>query len=129
MSVATRTALKNTIESQGSWREEKAIEYPDDPRNIMAAEALDSLAGFVQTLDESDPLLRRLEPLRSDDVLFLGVLASQKLSRYGFVTDAEPRDFLGKFADAALLEQAGFLAEIGEPLQPRGPGGLMAAPW
>ena len=116
MSIETRTALLNAIESQSTWREEKAIEYPDDPRNKMAADALGSLAEFVESLDECDPLLLRLEPLRSDDVLFLGVLASQKLSHYGFVTDAEPREFLGKLAEVALLEQAGFLAEIGEPL-------------
>ncbi len=116
MSVETRSALLNTIESQGSWRETKASEYPDDRRNLMAAEALGALSQFVESLDESDPRLRRLEPLRSDDIVFLGAIASQKLSGYGFVTEAEPGEFLGKLVDVALLEQQAFLAEIGEPL-------------
>ena len=117
MSIEMRTALLNTIESQSSWREMKAIEYPHDPRNEMAAEALGSLAGFVESLDESDPLLRKLEPLHGDDVIFLGAIASQKLSGYGFGAEPEPAEFLGKLVDVALAEQEAFLAEIGEPLR------------
>jgi hypothetical protein len=44
-----REYLKNEFECQAEWRREKAGEYPDDERNLKAAEIFDRLAA---TLDD-----------------------------------------------------------------------------
>jgi hypothetical protein len=53
--------LVETLESQAEWRRQKALEYPEDRRNIDAAELLEKLAKDASKLDQNDPLLERLE--------------------------------------------------------------------
>ena len=53
--------LVETLESQAEWRRQKALEYPEDRRNIDAAELLEKLAEEASKLDQNDPLLERLE--------------------------------------------------------------------
>src|SRR5690242_11972188 len=48
--VPVRELLKQTFEHQAAWRREKAGEYPDDKRNLEAAELLDQLAGMVEAV-------------------------------------------------------------------------------
>src|SRR5260370_5677371 len=42
------------IEGTAEWRRRKAEEFPDDRRNLQAAEELDKLAAEVEQLDGSD---------------------------------------------------------------------------
>ena len=39
----TMIGLAHNLEATAEWRREKALEYPDDSRNLEAAELLDSL--------------------------------------------------------------------------------------
>ena len=39
-----RQELKDELERQAAWRRQKAHEFPNDARNLMAAEKLDHLA-------------------------------------------------------------------------------------
>lgn len=47
--------------STAVWRQEKAAEYPDDDRNLRAAEHLAYLATQILALPDSDPRLFRME--------------------------------------------------------------------
>jgi ribonuclease D len=42
-----RERLNTYIREQAAWREEKATEYPDHPRNLRSAEHLKRLAEYV----------------------------------------------------------------------------------
>jgi hypothetical protein len=48
-----RQWLANAFTNSAAWRDEKAQEYPDDPRNAHSVEALLSAATYVQKIDES----------------------------------------------------------------------------
>src|SRR5712675_1433058 len=50
------------VESTAEWRREKAEEFPDDSRNLEAAERLDQIAKELRELAGSD-LERRIEAL------------------------------------------------------------------
>jgi hypothetical protein len=51
----TRKLMKADLEDQAEWRRRKAIEYPDDRRNVDAAEEYQRLAKTLQ--DIRDDLL------------------------------------------------------------------------
>jgi hypothetical protein len=42
--------LRETFEWQADWRREKAVEYPDDVRNLEAARVLDRLAATADAV-------------------------------------------------------------------------------
>jgi hypothetical protein len=46
--------IGGNIEGTAEWRRRKAEEFPDDRRNLQAAEELDKLAAEVEQLDGSD---------------------------------------------------------------------------
>jgi hypothetical protein len=48
--------LSETLEYQAEWRRQKADEYPDDRRNIDAAELLERLAREVRNLEGRNDL-------------------------------------------------------------------------
>jgi hypothetical protein len=48
----TRRLLKDQLESQAGWRRRKAVEYPDDRRNLDAAEEYERLAKTVQAVPD-----------------------------------------------------------------------------
>lgn len=54
-------ALADFLVDQAAWREAKAREFPDDPRNRRAAEGLDELARYIRKLGEDDPRILSLE--------------------------------------------------------------------
>jgi hypothetical protein len=56
--------IVDQIKSTADWRRTKAEEFPDDDRNLEAAEKLDSLAKEINDLAESD-MHRRLEALEA----------------------------------------------------------------
>jgi hypothetical protein len=51
----TRDMLKSDLEDTAEWRRQKAVEYPDDRRNLDSAEEYDRLAKTVK--DVPDDLL------------------------------------------------------------------------
>jgi hypothetical protein len=53
--------LAQELYSTAAWREGKAAEYPDDDRNLRAAEHLASLARQVLALPGEDPRILRME--------------------------------------------------------------------
>jgi hypothetical protein len=46
--------LKSDVEGTAEWRRQKAEEFPDDKRNLEAAEALDRLALEIGALEGSE---------------------------------------------------------------------------
>ncbi|MCH8240946.1 MAG: hypothetical protein IIB62_13060 [Proteobacteria bacterium] len=46
-----RLELADTFATQAEWRRSKADEYPDDSRNLEAAELLDKLATSTKDID------------------------------------------------------------------------------
>jgi hypothetical protein len=46
----TRNMLKGELEDQAEWRRRKAVEYPDDRRNLDAAEEFERLAKTVKDI-------------------------------------------------------------------------------
>lgn len=90
---------------QAEWREKKAAEHPDDPRNLKSAFALRQLADFVLTLDPSDYRLKRLEILVCPSgIATPGEAANNVASRVGFLNGVvpPPSQSLRAFIDAAL---------------------------
>lgn len=50
------TALADDLDACASWRREKAAEYPDDTRNLRAAELLEGLAAELRGGAHADEL-------------------------------------------------------------------------
>jgi hypothetical protein len=46
----TRQMLKSELEDQAEWRRQKAVEYPDDRRNLDSAEEYERLAKTVKDI-------------------------------------------------------------------------------
>jgi hypothetical protein len=67
------------------WRDKKAEEYPDDPRNAQSAAALRELAEYVESISD-DPRVRFLAAQRqhSADGITVGVAAQNLIARFGF---------------------------------------------
>ncbi len=68
--VAGQSALADKIEEQAIWREVKAEEYPDDPRNARAAECLHQLAAYVRSLPADDARIQYLAAISVGDDVF-----------------------------------------------------------
>lgn len=49
-----RTVIADRLEHQAQWRLEKALEFPDDDRNVRAASAMMSTAEYVRGLPDND---------------------------------------------------------------------------
>jgi hypothetical protein len=49
----TREMLKAELEEQAEWRRRKAVEYPDDRRNLDSAEEYERLAKTVKDIPEA----------------------------------------------------------------------------
>ena len=84
--------LKNTAE----WRREKALEFPDDRRNIEAAEACERLSLLTDL--SGDAANRYSASVESEDYSF-SERQSEVLRGIGFHTDYETLDEL---ADAIV---------------------------
>lgn len=70
--------------AQAEWRRQKAEEYPDDARNARSAEALDSLAEYMES-GEADRLVECLTPhLSSEGFSLGGEETHREVARYGF---------------------------------------------
>ena len=90
------------VEGAAYWRSEKAVEWPDDERNIATAMTLETLGSKLLKIPLDDPVLSELSEIETDhleDADFLCELTEQS-SRYvrrygGFDHGTEnPEDFL-----------------------------------
>jgi hypothetical protein len=82
--VDTREGLRFHFENTAQWRREKAKEYPENERNLQAAEWLDELAASVDNIP--DELLCNYEALECEKA---GEELSEILSGVGFRTAYE----------------------------------------
>ncbi len=83
--MTIREKLATTVDWQAEWREHKAEEYPEDPRNGLAAQTLRALAGYIRALDDSDPRLVGFQAFTDEglDHVVLGPETHYFLSRIG----------------------------------------------
>ena len=97
--------LVEQIERQAEWREQRAVEYPDDDRNGQSAASLRRLAKQLGEFPTTDPRWRRLLNCyygNSDDARCTIIEAeSEALRLYGFHEEknGNPADFLDFFID------------------------------
>jgi hypothetical protein len=105
---SVKIALSNGFLEQAEWRRGKAEEYPDDYRNLQAAEGLAALAKWVQELDDADPRLAKLGALYDFDSLDSdagGEEGSRLASRFRFDRADESFDeFLDSFVKAEIQD-------------------------
>lgn len=89
------------VESTAEWRRLKAEQFPDDRRNLQAAEELDRLAEEVAQLDGSD-IHRRILKLFDMAAPYYGMIGENLNEE----VSAELRSvgFHGGFTGAGLLE-------------------------
>jgi hypothetical protein len=74
-----RESLKYSFEGTAEWRRAKAQEYPNDERNLQAAESLDRLA---TTVDQIEPVLLTAYTKLFDGVdSFYGVELESEMTR------------------------------------------------
>lgn len=88
--------LSEYVRNQARWREEKSEEYPDDERNARSAEALVSLADYIDAVErgtmDDEPKHWTMPVLRSyfdrneagTGVPSAGEKVVGEISRYGF---------------------------------------------
>ena len=94
--TALQEVIAEGIENQVNWRQQKAVEYPDDWRNAAAAQGLSELADYVRGLPDTDSRLHELTTLCVVDGVFsAGPDVSRELSRFRF-------DFPGEDCDQFL---------------------------
>ena len=82
-----KSRLSAYLRQEATWRDEKADDYPDDPRNSRSAETLRALAAHVDGLPDGDENARALEALQERYALDLfapGDEAEHLISRLGF---------------------------------------------
>ena len=54
MSDNLNTIIGYQVQSTAEWRREKAVQFPNDFRNLTAAEELERLAAQIEKLEGSD---------------------------------------------------------------------------
>jgi hypothetical protein len=101
------------VTDQAAWRREKAVEYPDDDRNVKSVAALDALADWI-TAHPSAPVLGELADAL--EYLYAGPdygitfvpSVSERLGRYGFHDGRpeSPETFLTDLVAAIAREVA-----------------------
>jgi hypothetical protein len=111
--AAMSSYIKENIEGTAEWRRRKAEEFPDDARNLKAAEELDRLAEEVGKLEGSE-LYRRIDAMielagdTNVDLVTLCERESEELRHIGFHSFYESgAEFLQWYHDevARLLQR------------------------
>ena len=60
MSEYLNEQIGYNVQGTAEWRRRKAEEFPDDTRNLQAAEELESIANEIETLDEGCPIHKQI---------------------------------------------------------------------
>jgi hypothetical protein len=63
MSEYLNTMIGYEVESTAQWRRVKAEQFPDDRRNVVAAEELEKLAAEIDRIGESEPIHQQIGKL------------------------------------------------------------------
>ncbi len=104
---STQEAVFDYFVQQAEWRERKAMEHPEDSRNLKSAFALRQLADFVRDLSPDDYRVRRLGLLVCPTGEAVpGEEASMVASQVGFTSRivTTPAESLRIFLDAAMRD-------------------------
>lgn len=105
--------LSEYLSGQARWREAKAEQYPEDERNEQSAEALKSLAAYVDSDDcANKTAVWFLGILEHEGQMNFGEKGGRLTSRYGFdrkITDSKQHDkFLAQLQRIAADDTYGF---------------------
>lgn len=120
---STTSHLAEFLRDQAGWRAEKAEQYPEDDRNKLSSEALESLADWVEQLPDDHAGLVALRaatrrwPSCVDWDLFWssapGEESQRLVSRYGFGFHQSPEPWLTDLAAAVEADRLFFEREDG----------------
>ena len=108
-------AIVNYLLAQAEWREQKAVEYPDDNRNAQSAACLRSLAAYILGRTGDDKALRELATLAVRDGMFMPFTEGAWLiSRFGFdFSNEDNAGFLASLTAVTRREAIAFAREHG----------------
>jgi hypothetical protein len=114
-------SLSNYFRSQADWRRQKAEEYPEDERNVQSADALESLADYVERDERGDckagRIIDALEPHLFEEFSFGGEETGREASRYGFgyktTSPLQHEEFLEELATLCMVDAYQFASEHG----------------
>jgi len=113
--------LGSYFRAQAEWRRGKAEEYPDDERNAQSAEALESLAEYVESEVGRITAVHELvllEPHLFEGLTLGGEETQRTVSRYGYgyraVAPFEHDHILGELVVTCLTDAYDFAADHGE---------------
>ena len=107
--VPIKSRLSAYLRQEATWRDEKAVEFPDDPRNSRSAETLRALAAHVDGLPDGDENARALEALQERyalDLLAPEEEAEHLISRLGFHGRVDDYDAVLRQLIAAEVDEA-----------------------
>ena len=100
-------AIANYIRGISRWRRARYNDDLRDRRNLRAADALEELAGYVETLTNDDPRIARLSEIAMDGGAFApGQQASYEIGLFRFHTESATIDgFLEKIVELAEADR------------------------
>lgn len=98
--------LSDYLRSMAEWRRRQEKQYPNDKRNQKSADALQSLADYVEGPDVSQESLERLRPHQHDAEALGGDRARRAVERYGYL------NIIVEDHHRAFLDELGALAEL-----------------
>ena len=98
--------LSDYLRSMAEWRRRQDKEYPNDLRNEKSADALESLAAYVEGPKVSQEALERLRPHQHDAETLGGDRARRVVQRYGYL------NIIVEDHHRAFLDELGALAEL-----------------
>ena len=110
-------SLSDYFRSQADWRRQKAEQYPEDERNAQSAEALESLADYVEGDEPSSQLIAGLGEHLLEGVTLGGEETQREVARYGFghrVTALHHAEFLDELTTLCLVDAYEFAREHGD---------------
>lgn len=76
--------LTEALENEARWRDVKADEFPDDPRNAQSAAAIRTLAAYVGSLGDDDYRIDALRYLTYLDRVDVPMWGESIINRLGF---------------------------------------------
>lgn len=109
--------LSDYLRSKAEWRRRQEKDYPNDSRHDRSADALVSLADYVDGPEVSPTALDRLRPHLFDEDTLGGERTWRAVSRYGLGTIITPDHhvaFLDELAVLCELDAYGYVREHGE---------------
>ena len=90
MSEYLNEQIGYNVQGTAEWRRRKAEEFPDDTRNLQAAEELERIANEIETLDEGCPIHKQIEE------------AEEFLNNTIETCDGDPAEFLRRNCRSGL---------------------------